>query len=124
MPSDLVLTSEERLADLDLDQLRELVGLVEHNAGGDVFPVMGWDAVVWVVGNATQAALFYQVVFGMELVAYSGPETGNRDHHGYVLRSGAVRFVLKGGIDPDSLLAGHHHRHGDGILDIALEVPD
>jgi len=34
--------------------------------------------------------------------AYSGPETGNRDHHAYVLRSGAVRFVLKGGVDPAS----------------------
>ena len=51
---------------------------------------------MWVVGNATQAAQFYQSVFGMELVAYSGPETGNRDHHAYVLRSGAVRFVLTG----------------------------
>ncbi|MDT7681040.1 MAG: 4-hydroxyphenylpyruvate dioxygenase, partial [Pseudonocardiales bacterium] len=61
---------------------------------------------------------------GMELVAYSGPETGNRDHHAYVLRSGAVRFVLKGGVDPASPVLDHHRRHGDGIMDIALEVPD
>ncbi len=60
----------------------------------------------------------------MELVAYSGPETGNRDHHAYVLRSGAVRFVLKGAVNPDSPIADHHRRHGDGIIDIALEVPD
>ncbi|HZG91578.1 MAG TPA: 4-hydroxyphenylpyruvate dioxygenase [Pseudonocardia sp.] len=121
---DQTLTSQERLADLDLDQLRQLVGLVEYDAQADPFPVTGWDAVVWAVGNATQAALFYQVVFGMELVAYSGPETGNRDHHAYVLRSGAVRFVLKGGVDPASALLDHHRRHGDGIVDIALEVPD
>jgi len=118
------LTNQERLAELDIDQLRELVGLVEYDAGGDAFPVTGWDAVVWAVGNATQAALFYQAVFGMELVAYSGPETGNRDHHGYVLRSGAVRFVLQGGIEPGSPLLHHHRRHGDGVIDIALEVPD
>ena len=118
------LTRQERLADLDLDQLRQLVGLVEYDAERDPFPVTGWDAVVWSVGNATQAALFYQVVFGMELVAYSGPETGNRDHHAYVLRSGAVRFVVKGGVDPRSALLDHHRRHGDGIVDIALEVPD
>jgi 4-hydroxyphenylpyruvate dioxygenase len=80
--------------------------------------------VVWAVGNATQTALLYQVVFGMELVAYSGPETGNRDHQAYVLRSGAVRFVVKGGVDPASALLDHHRRHGDGIVDIALEVPD
>ncbi|MDT7635036.1 MAG: 4-hydroxyphenylpyruvate dioxygenase [Pseudonocardiales bacterium] len=124
MSIDQTLTSQERLADLDLDQLRQLVGLVEYDAQRDPFPVTGWDAVVWAVGNATQAALFYQAVLGMELVAYSGPETGNRDHHAYVLRSGAVRFVLKGGVDPASPVLDHHRRHGDGIMDIALEVPD
>jgi 4-hydroxyphenylpyruvate dioxygenase len=124
MAIEQTLTSQERLAELDLDQLRQLVGLVEYDAGGDPFPVTGWDAVVWAVGNATQAAAFYQLAFGMELVAYSGPETGNRDHHAYVLRSGAVRFVLKGGVDPASPVLDHHRRHGDGIVDIALEVPD
>ncbi|MGW2056826.1 4-hydroxyphenylpyruvate dioxygenase [Streptomyces sp. NPDC001840] len=124
MSIDEALTSQERLADLDLDQLRQLVGLVEYDAEGDPFPVTGWDAVVWSVGNATQAALLYQVVFGMELVAYSGPETGSPDHQAYVLRSGAIRFVFKGGVAPTSPLLDHHRRHGDGIVDIALEVPD
>ncbi|MFI7277062.1 4-hydroxyphenylpyruvate dioxygenase [Streptomyces sp. NPDC049879] len=118
------LTSQERLAELDLDQLRRLVGLVDYDPAGDPFPVSGWDAVVWSVGNATQAALHYQSVYGMELVAYSGPETGNRDHQAYVLRSGAIRFVVKGGVDPASPLLDHHRRHGDGVVDIALEVPD
>jgi 4-hydroxyphenylpyruvate dioxygenase len=121
---DQTLTSQEQLADLDVDQLRQLVGLVSYDAAGDPFPVTGWDAVVWAVGNATQAALYYQLAFGMELVAYSGPETGNRDHHAYVLRSGAVQFVLKGAVSPGSPVADHHRRHGDGIIDIALEVPD
>ena len=120
----LFLTSQERLADLDVEQLRQLVGLVEYDAKADPFPVTGWDAVVWAVGNATQAAQVFQVVYGMDLVAYSGPETGNRDHHAYVLRSGATRFVLKGAVDPASPVADHHRRHGDGIVDIALEVPD
>jgi 4-hydroxyphenylpyruvate dioxygenase len=124
MAIEQTLTNQERLAELDLDQLRQLVGLVEYDIEGDPFPVTGWDAVVWAVGNATQAAAYYQLAFGMELVAYSGPETGNRDHHAYVLRSGAVRFVLKGGVDPASPVLDHHRRHGDGIVDIALEVPD
>src|ERR1700761_2387579 len=118
------LTGTEQLADLDVAQLKQLVGLAEYDAAQDPFPVTGWDAVVWAVGNATQAALVYQLAYGMELVAYSGPETGNRDHHGYVLRSGAVRFVLRGAVAPDSPVADHHRRHGDGISDIALEVPD
>ncbi len=118
------LTSEERLAELDLDTLKQLVGLVEYDDREDPFPVTGWDAAVWAVGNATQSAHFFISAFGMELVAYSGPETGNRDHVAYVLRSGAVRFVIKGGVDPRSSLLDHHRKHGDGIVDIALEVPD
>lgn len=121
---DTVLTSAERLAELDLDTLKQLVGLVEYDSTTDPFPVTGWDAIVWVVGNATQAASYYQLVYGMDLVAYSGPTTGNRDHHAYVLESGATRFVLTGAVDPDSPLVEHHRAHGDGISDIALEVPD
>ena len=118
------LTDQERLAELDLETLQQLVGLVEHDDATDQFPVTGWDALVWAVGNASQAAQFYQSAFGMELVAYAGPETGNRDHHAYVLKSGAIRFVLKGGVDPDSDILDHHRIHGDGVIDIALEVPD
>jgi 4-hydroxyphenylpyruvate dioxygenase len=118
------LNDEERLADLDLDQLKQLVGLVEYDPAADPFPVTGWDALVWVAGNAVQTAHFFRSAFGMELVAYSGPETGNRDHHSYVLTSGAARFVVQGAYDPASPLADHHRRHGDGISDIALAVPD
>ncbi|WP_033344514.1 4-hydroxyphenylpyruvate dioxygenase [Catenuloplanes japonicus] len=118
------LTDQERQAQLDADTLRQLVGLVEYDASRDPFPVTGWDAVVFVAGNATQTAHFYQSAFGMELVAYSGPETGNRDHKAYVLKSGSCRFVIKGGVDPASPLLDHHRAHGDGVADIALEVPD
>jgi 4-hydroxyphenylpyruvate dioxygenase len=124
MSIEATLTSQERLAELDLEALRALVGLVEYDEASDPFPVTGWDAVVWVVGNATQTALHYQSIYGMELVAYSGPETGNRDYRAYVLRSGAVRFVVTGGAGPASTLLDHHRRHGDGIVDVSLEVPD
>jgi len=118
------LTDEERLARLDLDTLKQLVGLVEYDDAADPFPVTGWDAIVWAVGNATQSAHYFQSAYGMDLVAYAGPETGSRDEVAYVLTSGAVRFVLKGGVHAASPVAQHHARHGDGILDIALEVPD
>jgi 4-hydroxyphenylpyruvate dioxygenase len=124
MTTDATLTPEELEADLDVEQLKQLVGLVEYDESKDPFPVTAMDAVVFVVGNATQAAHFYQSAFGMELVAYSGPETGNRDHKAYVLKSGSARFVLKGGVDPGSPLLDHHRRHGDGVADLALEVPD
>ena len=119
-----VLTHDELLAGLDLEQLHQLVGLVEYDESRDPFPVTGWDAVVWVVGNATQTATYYQVVFGMELEAYAGPETGVADHKAFVLRSGTCRFVVQGGVDPGSPLLAHHGSHGDGVADISLEVPD
>ena len=111
-------------ATFDLLSPDTLVGLVDHDTTRDPFPVIGWDAVVWAVGNATQSALYFQLAFGMRLEAYSGPETGNRDHHAYVLRSGAARFVIKGAASPESPLADHHRNHGDGVVDVALEVPD
>ncbi len=119
-----VLTHDEFLAGLEPDQLRELVGLVEYDERSDPFPVIGWDAIVWVVGNATQTARHLQSAFGMELVGYAGPETGVKDHKAFVLTSGACRFVVKGGVDPASALLDHHRIHGDGVVDISLEVPD
>lgn len=118
------LTDTERTSRPDRDEASRLVGAIEYDGAHDPFPVSGWDAVSWVVGNATQAAHFYQSAFGMELVAYSGPTTGNSDHHSYVLRSGAVCFVINGAVDPDSPLADRHRLHGDGVVDIALQVPD
>ncbi len=118
------LTPQEQQADLTLEQLKQLVGLVEYDADKDPFPVTALDAVVFAVGNATQAAHLYQLAFGMDLVAYAGPETGRRDSKAYVLRSGSARFVLTGGVAPSSPLLDHHRRHGDGVVDLPLEVPD
>ena len=117
-------TPEEREANLTAERLKQLVGLVDYDASTDPFPVTALDAVGFVSGNATQSAHFYQHAFGMQLVAYSGPETGNRDHKAFVLRSGSARFVIAGAVAPDSAYADHHRRHGDGVVDIALEVPD
>jgi 4-hydroxyphenylpyruvate dioxygenase len=117
-------TEDERQADLTLTALKQLVGLIDYDESEDPFPVTGWDAVVFIVGNATQTAHYYQSALGMELVGYTGPETGNRDHVGYVLKSGSCRFVVTGGVALDSSLLDHHRAHGDGVSDIALEVPD
>ena len=111
-------------ASSDLLSPDTLIGLVDHDTSTDPFPVTGWDGVVWVAGNAAQSALYFQLAFGMELEAYAGPETGSRDHHAYVLRAGTARFVIKGAATPDSPLANHHRKHGDGVVDVALEVPD
>jgi len=104
--------------------LRRLLGLVDHDPAADPFPVVGMDAVAFVVGNATQALHYYTGALGMDLVAYRGPQTGYPDHVSYVLRSGSARFVLHGAVSPSSPLIEHHRRHGDGVVDLALEVLD
>jgi len=104
--------------------LRDLVGLVEHDCTVDPFPVVGMDAVVFVCGNATQSAQYFQTVWGMELIAHRGPETGHRGDVAYVLKSGSARFVLTGGVAPNSPLLDVHREHGDGVIDLAMEVAD
>jgi 4-hydroxyphenylpyruvate dioxygenase len=90
----------------------------------DIFPVKGMDAVVFAVGNAKQAAHYYSTAFGMRCVAYKGPETGSRDEAAYVLESGGARFVLKGAVHAGTDLGRHVAEHGDGAIDLAIEVPD
>ncbi|MGI5338215.1 4-hydroxyphenylpyruvate dioxygenase [Streptomyces sp. CA-181903] len=94
----------------------------------DPFPVKGMDAVVFAVGNAKQAAHYYASAFGMKLVAYSGPENGSRETASYVLESGGARFVfttvIKAATDRGRFLAEHVAEHGDGVVDLAIEVPD
>ncbi len=116
------LAGEDGVDDgLDIDAL---VGAIGHDSADDPFPINGIDHVSFAVGNALQAAHYYSTAFGMTCVAYRGPETGHPDHAEYLLVSGQVRFVLTGAVHADAPAAAHHARHGDGITDIALRVPD
>ena len=90
----------------------------------DTFPINGTDFIEFYVGNAKQAAHFYRKLFGYTIVAYRGPETGTRDRSSYVMQQDKVRFVLTTPLRPDSEIATHVHKHGDGVKDIALRVPD
>jgi 4-hydroxyphenylpyruvate dioxygenase len=56
--------------------------------------------VEFYVGNARQAAYYYRTAFGMSLVAYAGPETGQRDRASYVVQQGKIRFVLTTSLRP------------------------
>src|SRR3954470_3876585 len=89
----------------------------------DFMPLLGWDHVELWVGNAKQAAYFYEHAFGFAPVAYAGPETGVRDRASYVLEQGEVRFVLTSGLRGDSEICRFAAGHGDSVRDIALRVP-
>ena len=90
----------------------------------DFLPIKGIDHVEIYVGNAKQAAFFYEKGFGFADTAYNGLETGTRDSASYVLQQGKIRLVLTAPLGPDSPIARHHHLHGDGVGVIGLEVPD
>jgi len=109
--------------DDDLD-VNILVGAVEHDISADPFPVKGLDHITFLVGNAKQTAHYYSTAFGMTCVAHRGPEQGFRDYAEYVLTSGSARFVVTGAVRPEAPGAAHVAKHSDGVVDIALEVPD
>ena len=90
----------------------------------DAFPVRGMDHIRFAVGNAKQAAHYYSTAFGMRCVAYRGPETGSRDLADYVLESGSARLVLTGEVHAGTWVGDHLRSHGDGVVDLALTVPD
>src|ERR1700692_4738480 len=90
----------------------------------DFLPLKGVDHIEFYVANAKQAAYFYRRGFGMALTAYSVPETGTRDRSSYVVEQNQIRFVLTTPLDPESVMAGHILKHGDGVKNIALSVDD
>ena len=87
-------------------------------------PIEAWDHLELYVGNAKQAAYFYEHAFGFTLTAYAGPETGVRDRASYVLDQNDVRLVVTSGLHSDSEITRFACRHGDGVKDVALRVPD
>lgn len=90
----------------------------------DPFPIEGVDYVEFWVGNAKQAAFFYQHAFGFTPIAYKGPETGVRDRASYVLEQGDARLIFTSSLTPDHHITRHHALHGDGVRDIAMAVPN
>jgi len=90
----------------------------------EFLPITGTDYVEFYVGNAKQAAHYYQSAFGFQPVAYAGLETGLKDRTSYVVRQGKITFVLTATLIPDSPVAEHHKKHGDGVKVIALNVDD
>src|SRR4029077_4218824 len=88
----------------------------------DPMPLRRVDHLRFVVGNARQSAYFYRNAFGFDVIAYAGLETRLKHEAGYVLRQGHITFVLVSPLGPDHPEAQRLVTHGDGVMDIALEV--
>jgi 4-hydroxyphenylpyruvate dioxygenase len=90
----------------------------------DILPLRRIDHVKLFVGNARQSAYFYRNAFGFDVVAYAGLETRVKHEAGYVLKQGQITFVLVSPLSDQHPESQRLVRHGDGVMDIALEVED
>jgi len=90
----------------------------------DFLPLNGTDYIELYVGNAKQAAHYYQTAFGFQPLAYSGLETGNKQEVSYVLEQQKIRLVLTSPLHRDHPINQHIADHGDGVKVIALWVDD
>lgn len=88
----------------------------------DFLPLLGTDYIEFYVGNAKQAAHYYQSAFGFKLVAYAGPETGLKEKVSYVVQQNKTTFVLTTPLYEDNPIADHIYKHGDGVKALALHV--
>lgn len=90
----------------------------------DFMPIQNFDYLEFYVGNAKQAAYYFDHAWGFNPIAYAGLETGIRDRSSYVLEQGNVRFVLTSPLEPDGEIAEHVKLHGDGVKVVAFRVDD
>ncbi|NER14458.1 4-hydroxyphenylpyruvate dioxygenase [Leptobacterium flavescens] len=90
----------------------------------DFLPLLGTDYVELYVGNAKQAAHYYQAAWGFQPVAYAGLETGLKDRVSYVLQQDKIRLVLTSPLQSGGDINRHIDAHGDGVKVVALWVDD
>lgn len=90
----------------------------------DTFPIRKIDYIRQFVGNARQSAFYYQQVFGFNIIAYSGLETGNQTEVSYVLRQNDLPLYFTAPVRPGHPMANTIAYHGDFVQDIAFEVDD
>ncbi|EIJ38023.1 4-hydroxyphenylpyruvate dioxygenase [Galbibacter orientalis] len=88
----------------------------------DFLPLLGTDYVELYVGNAKQAAHYYQSAWGFQPIAYAGLETGRKDSVSYVLQQDKIRIVLTSPLQEGGEVNRHIEKHGDGVKVVALWV--
>ncbi|MPR32639.1 4-hydroxyphenylpyruvate dioxygenase [Salmonirosea aquatica] len=90
----------------------------------DFLPLNGTDYLELYVGNARQAAHYFQTAFGFQPLAHAGLETGLHDQESYVVVQGKIRLVLTSPLVKGTEIGKHLDRHGDGVRVVALWVDD
>lgn len=95
-----------------------------NTAEKDFLPINGTDYIEFYVGNARQAAHYFQTAFGFQPLAHAGLSTGLHDRESYVLIQDKIRIVLTSPLKEGTEIGKHIDRHGDGVRVVALWVDD
>jgi 4-hydroxyphenylpyruvate dioxygenase len=90
----------------------------------DFLPLHGTDYLEFYVGNALQAAHYYQCAFGFQPLAHRGLSTGDTHLESYVVRQDKITFVFTSPLKQGTKVGEHIDKHGMGVKRIALLVPD
>ncbi|QLQ36175.1 4-hydroxyphenylpyruvate dioxygenase [Micromonospora robiginosa] len=86
--------------------------------------VNGIDHLELYVGDARQAAFYFDTAVGFRLHGQGGPETGLGGQRSLLLAQAGIRLLLTTGLSAEHPAATYVHRHGDGIAVVALAVDD
>lgn len=90
----------------------------------DPLQLIDVDHIRFYVGNAKQSAFYYAFCFGFQIDQVSDLTTGNRSEASYLLTQGNIRLLLTSGLSTEHPACQEVARFGDGIKDIAFNVPD
>lgn len=87
--------------------------------------IRGFDFVEFYVGSAKMVTYWHARAMGLNITAYSGPETGHRDRTSYYLTKNKLKFVITSSCQPSTYeVTSFLERHGDGVKRWAYEVDD
>lgn len=92
----------------------------------DIGKFLGFDHIVFWVGNAKQAASYYTSRFSFDYLAYRGLETGDRHIASHVIKKNNIIFEFQSSYDvkDENGIGKFVATHGDGIRDMAFTVED
>ena len=92
--------------------------------GTEYFKIYDFNHIECYVGNAKQSLYYYCLVMGFKVIAYKGPETGNKDSSSYVLKNNRIIIVLTSPVNSSHKSNEWINKHGDGVYDISFLVDD
>lgn len=87
--------------------------------------IKGYDYVEFYVGSPKMTAFWFAKALGLEITAYRGMETGDRQRTSYYLTKNNLRFVITGALAPENYeVQSFVTRHGDGVKRWSVAVDD